>query len=204
MRRKALHALVRRGHDVEPAVIQALSDPDPGVRLDAATVLAEADDVSDAGLVALLESLTDDRTDVAAVARFGVDFRAPEVIVPLARIMRSGDAGSRVLAARELVRFGPAGAKALAAQLASLEEPTRLLAAESLGAMGPDAVVAGQALGDGVAFDESPKVKRAAAAALRALGAASREFLQSAIDMGDDDGRELAKETLRALEHGSE
>lgn len=143
-----LGILAERARAAIPALISALNDCDPRVRVEAAGALVKVQPEEPLPLETLIESLQCENGDARARASYHLrclGARARSALPALISALRDEDRTVRENAAETIGVFGPAAVEAVAALITLLNNPHRQVrknAAEALGRIGEGALSA--------------------------------------------------------------
>ena len=178
-----------------PAILKDLDHADPDVRLAALDALAGTEPEHAklvAGLMPFLKDAQAQRRLQAAEILTQTPARtksagAADIGAVAAALLEHADGETRRRVSFVLARLGPEAKPALPALIKGLKDadkPVRILSAETLGGIGPEAASAVAALGDAVRSDPSGTVRMRCADALAAIGpaaASARPALEAAL-----------------------
>jgi HEAT repeat protein len=184
-----------------PALVAALEDPEPGVRIEAARALGVLGRDRESALPVLADLAEHAERKYRAPAIAALGYQGPAAIPVLTRALRSPAAAT---AYEALLRIDPTRKVAVAAMAALLrdkDDRVREEAAEVLGQIGPEAKGSIPAL-ERALGDEVAPVRLRAAAALQAIEPGHRAALATltgALQGGDTLERLTAASILGAL-----
>jgi len=151
-----------------PALLSALADENPYVRIDAATALAKCGAEADDFLPALLSEAGGDRGPAYSDAPDAMKEIGPVALPLLLRTLGSADARTREGASTCLGHIGVAAVPGLIQALSDKNAAVHGAAARALAMIGPDAQAALPALSKALE-DSHPEVRESAIEALREL-----------------------------------
>jgi HEAT repeat protein len=209
VRYTAAEILGRIGPDADAAsqaLLDALNDPDPHVRLVAAAALPKTGVPAADAVPALTKRLAEEPSVVTARALSEYRGQAIEALPTLIKTLENQelDSETRWNAARTLGKIGPEGTEAIPALVEALEDKestVREHSAEALGDIGPPAA---EAIPDLVAVlgDPATRVRRDAVRSLGQIGPASRVAVAEMKELLKDPEemvREAARNALLAV-----
>jgi HEAT repeat protein len=189
-------ALGRRGDPASiPALKEALSDPDPGVRWMALEALGA---IGNPALPVLIDLLGSDDIDLrwGAVVALG-EIGDPRAVGPLARALEDRDRYVRTRAALALAAIGASALPSLAAAAGHQDAGVRWAAALALGKIGSPECIPPLSV---LVADPDPGVRWKAAEALGAVGGEAAVIpLVGALEDRDEEVCEVATASLAAI-----
>ncbi len=210
VRTRAAEALGQIGPSAVPALGEALTHADAGVRWRAVRALREIGPDAQAASPALAELLKDPESFVrklAAEALGKIGPQAGAAVPALVEALRDQDALVRQHVAEALGKIGPDARSAVPALRAALQDEDSVvgrLAAEALGNIGPDAKPTAPAL-TGALKNNDPVFRLLAAEALGKIGADAKEAVQVLLQLAQDqesegDIRAMATAALKRMD----
>lgn len=209
VQRGAAAQLVRFAHsssEIEPALIDKLTDADPRVRWTAAFTLSQLDLPEPFPLPVLIENLGHEESDLrwaAAMAVLRLADHHPRVTEEMVRLAGMGNAVQRRMALYCLRDLGETGQEAQTAYLASLTDPApmvRLAGLSCLGKLKIATSVARDTLLRLLDADPDPGVRRATAVTFGQIGESSPPVIEALRQATRQDDASLRKAAAGALE----
>jgi HEAT repeat protein len=186
-----------------PALIRALEDEDPDMRVAAANALGEIGPEAMEAVPALVwAALEDEDRDVRSVAVWALGGIEPEVAISvLSRVLEDGDPDQvRTSAILGLRQSKGEAVPALIRALEDKDPDMRIAAVEVLGWIGPEVAEAVPVLIRVLEDDADPRVRESAAYELGYMGSEAVPALTRALEDEDPGVRSAAAEALEQIE----